>query len=277
MGLTVDDETLARETAARFQENGRYIGTDELRRRLELQGRTVEEFEQWLRDALLRERLERIVTDGVAVTPAEAEREFRRRTEQVKAEYALVDAAPFRAAAAVSDEDAARRFAADRDAYRIPEQRSVQYLLVDEAVLQGRVAVTDREIEGDYEEHRDDFKEPEEACASHILVKVKAQPEATEGHPEEEARKMADNLLAQVKAGGDFAAIAKKSSEDKGSAPRRRRPGLLRPRPHAPRLRERGLQPEPRRGLGGRADRLRRITSSSSTPGRRRRCPPWPR
>jgi hypothetical protein len=55
-----------------------YIGTDELRRRLELQGRTVEEFEQWLRDALLRERLERIVTDGVAVTPAEAEREFRR-------------------------------------------------------------------------------------------------------------------------------------------------------------------------------------------------------
>ncbi len=219
LGLTVDDATLARETAARFQENGRYIGTDELRRRLELQGRTVEEFEQWLREALLRERLERIVTDGVAVTPGEAEREFRRRTEQVKAEYALVDAASFRAASAVSDDEAARRFAADRDAYRIPEQRAVQYLLVDEAALQGRVAVTDREIEGYYQEHRDDFKEPEEACASHILVKVKAQPEATEGHPEDEARKLADNLLAQVKAGGDFAAVAKKSSEDKGSAP----------------------------------------------------------
>jgi peptidyl-prolyl cis-trans isomerase D len=219
LGLTVDDATLARETAARFQENGRYIGSDELRRRLELQGRTVEEFEQYLRDSLLRERLERIVTDGVGVTPSEAEREFRRRTEQVKAEYALVEAAPFRAAAAVSDEEAAARFGADREAYRIPEQRSVQYLQVDEATLQGRVALTDREIEGYFHEHQDDFKEPEQVCASHILVKVKASPEAAEGHPDEEARKLAGDLLAQVKGGGDFAAIARKSSEDKGSAP----------------------------------------------------------
>src|SRR4030095_12434413 len=69
LGLTVDDATLARETTARFQENGRYIGSDELRRRLELQGRTVEEFEQWLRDALLRERLPRGVPDGAGAAP----------------------------------------------------------------------------------------------------------------------------------------------------------------------------------------------------------------
>jgi peptidyl-prolyl cis-trans isomerase D len=219
LGLAVDDETLAREVQARFQENGRYIGSEEIRRRLELQGSTVEELERSLRDALLRERLERLVTDGVAVTPAEAEREFRRRTEQVKAEYALVDAAPFRAADAVTDDEARQRFESDRDAYRVPERRAVQYLLVDATTLRSRVTVTDREIEGYYGEHREEFKEPEEVCASHILVKVKAQPEAAEGHPDDEARKMAEALLAQVRSGGDFAAIAKKSSEDKGSAP----------------------------------------------------------
>jgi peptidyl-prolyl cis-trans isomerase D len=218
LGISIDDETLAREVAARFQENGRYIGSDEIRRRLELQGSTVEDLEQSLRDTLLRERLERLVTDGVAVTPAEAEREFRRRTEQVKAEYAQVDAALFRAEVAVSDEEAARRFESDREAYRIPEQRAVQYLLVDEASLATRVAVTDREIEAYYQEHREEFKQPEEVCASHVLVKVKASPDAAEGHADEEARKIAESLLAQVKAGGDFAAIARKSSEDKGSA-----------------------------------------------------------
>jgi peptidyl-prolyl cis-trans isomerase D len=219
LGLSIDDETVAREVAHRFQENGRYIGSDEIRRRLELQGGTVEEFEQSLREGLLRERLERLVTDGVAVSPAEAEREFRRRTEQVKAEYVLVDAAPFRAAAAsVSDDEVARRFESDREAYRIPEQRAVQYLVVDEASLANRVAVTDGELQSYYQEHRDEFKEPEEVCASHILVKVKATPEAAEGRPDAEARKMAEALLAQVKAGGDFAAIARKSSEDKGSA-----------------------------------------------------------
>lgn len=218
LGLSIDDETLAREVAARFQENGRYIGSDELRRRLELQGSTVQDLEQSLRDALLRERLERLVTDGVAVTPAEAEREFRRRTEQVKAEYVLVDAAPLRAPAGVSDEEVRRRFESDREAYRIPEKRAVQYLVVDEASLANRVTVTDRELEGYYQEHREDLKEPEEVCASHILVKVKASPEAAEGHADDEARKIAESLLAQVKAGGDFAGIAKKSSEDKGSA-----------------------------------------------------------
>jgi peptidyl-prolyl cis-trans isomerase D len=218
LGLSVDDETLAREVAARFQENGRYIGSEEIRRRLELQGSTVEDLERSLREALLRERLERLVTDGVGVTPAQGEREFRRRTEQVKAEYAQVDAAPFRAAAAVSDEEAASRFESDREAYRIPERRAVQYLLVDEASLAGRVTVTDREIEAHYQENREEFKEPEEACASHVLVKVKATPEASEGHPDDEARKIAESLLSAVKAGGDFAAVARKSSEDKGSA-----------------------------------------------------------
>jgi peptidyl-prolyl cis-trans isomerase D len=48
-------------------------------------------------------------------------------------------------------------------------------------------------------------------------VKV-MQPGAAEGHTDEEARQLAEGLLAQVNAGGDFAAIAKKSSEDAGSA-----------------------------------------------------------
>src|SRR5439155_18040041 len=51
----------------------------------------------------------------------------------------------------------------------------------------------------------------------HILIKVK-QGEAKEGHPDEEAKKIAQGLLDQVKAGKDFAEVAKKSSEDQGSA-----------------------------------------------------------
>ena len=186
LGLSIDDESVAREVQVRFQENGRFIGADEIKRRVELQGGTVEEFEQSMRDGLLRERLEQLVTDGVAVTPAEAEREFRRRTEQVKTEYVLVDKAPFRAGAAVTDEEVKQRFETDREAYRTPEQRAVQYLAVDEASLANRVAVTDGEIEAHYQDHKDEFKEPEEVCAYHILVKVKAAPEG-EGHPDAEA------------------------------------------------------------------------------------------
>jgi peptidyl-prolyl cis-trans isomerase D len=90
-------------------------------------------------------------------------------------------------------------------------------VLLDRATLQPKVAATDRDIELYYQDHREEFRQEEEACASHILVKIK-QGDAGEGHPEAEALALAQAALAQVKAGGDFAAIAKKSSEDQGSA-----------------------------------------------------------
>ncbi len=48
LGLTVTDEAVAREIATypQFQTNGRFMGGAEIRRRLELQGKTEEEFEE---------------------------------------------------------------------------------------------------------------------------------------------------------------------------------------------------------------------------------------
>jgi len=219
LGVTVSDEALARAIASspEFQDDGRFIGVDEIRRRLELQGLSEGDLEQSLRRQLLRQSLESLVGASVSVSEAEVEREFRRRTEQVKLEYVLADAARFRAAVQPTEEEVKARFEAKKDAYRIPEKRVVSYVLLDRATLQPQVAVTDRDIELYYQDHREEFRQEEEACASHILVKVKAG-DAGEGHPDAEAQKLAQGLLDQVKAGGDFAALAKKSSEDQGSA-----------------------------------------------------------
>jgi peptidyl-prolyl cis-trans isomerase D len=220
LGLAIDDATLARslETSPEFQENGRFLGGDEIKRRLDYKGISVEDFEEQFRNQLLRDRLEALVTDAVSVTPDEVEREFRRRNEQIKAEYVLVDAARFRPGVVVTDDEVKARLESRKDSYRIPEKRVVSYLLVDEQALRPRATVTDNEIESYFKEHADEFRQPEQACASHILVKVKSGPEAKEGHADDEARKMAEGLLARVKAGGDFAEIARKSSEDEGSA-----------------------------------------------------------
>ena len=98
LGITVDDEAVAREiaTAPEYQRDGHFIGTAEIRRVLELRGMTVEEFENAVRGNLLRKKLGALVASGVSVSPGEVEREFRRRTEQLKAEYVLVEAARFR-------------------------------------------------------------------------------------------------------------------------------------------------------------------------------------
>ena len=220
LGLRVDDETVARRlaTAPQFQENGRFLGGPELKRRLEMQGVSVEEFEESFRQDIIAEQLQALVTDGVSVTPAEAEQEFRRRNEQVKLEYVLADAAKFRDGQVVSDDEVKARFDSAKETYRLPERRVVSYVLADDTALGPRVSVTDRDVDAYYQGHRDEFKQEEQACASHILVKVKQGAEAKEGHPDEEAKKIAQGLLDQVKVGKDFAEVAKKSSEDQGSA-----------------------------------------------------------
>ncbi|MGD8894403.1 MAG: SurA N-terminal domain-containing protein [Acidobacteriota bacterium] len=219
LGITVSDEAVARAivTAPDYQDDGRFIGTAELRRRLELAGLTEESFAESLRGQLMRERLQSLVTDGVMVSDAEVKREFGRRNEQVQLEYVLVDTEPLREEVQPTDAEIAERFEANRESYRIPEKRVVSYVLLDQEVLRPLVTVTDRDVAMYYQDHRDEFTQEEESCARHILVKV-AAGEGSEGHSEEEARRIAQALLERVEAGGDFAAIAKASSEDQGSA-----------------------------------------------------------
>jgi peptidyl-prolyl cis-trans isomerase D len=220
LGLSIDDESLARaiSESPAFQQNGRFVGPAEIRRLLDLQGVSEREFEDSLREQLLAERLESLVTDGVTISAQEAEREFRRRTEQVKAEYVQVPADRFKTEVTITDDEVKAAFQARREEFRVPEKRTVSYLLVDASALRARAAVTDAEINTYYADRRDQFTEPEQACTRHILVKVKATPDAKEGHAEEEARRLAQAALEEVQGGADFAAVARKVSEDVGSA-----------------------------------------------------------
>jgi len=219
LGITVSDEAVARAiaTSPEYQSDGRFIGAGELRRRLELAGMTEQAFAESLRSQLLREQLEALVGDGVVVTDPEAEREFRRRTEKVEAEYVLVDAERFRDEIEPTDQEISERFASSPESYRIPEKRVVSYVLLDREALRPLVEVADRDISLYYQDHREEFRQEEEFCARHILVKV-SNAEGGEGHGEEDARRIAQALLERVEAGGDFAAIATASSEDQGSA-----------------------------------------------------------
>lgn len=218
LGIRVDDATLKQRvaTSPEFQQDGKFLGTAEIRKRLERSGVSVKEFEESFRNSILRERLISLVTDSVHVSEAEAEKEFRRRSEQVKAEYVVATADNTGITAA--DEEVRSRFEAKKDAYKFPERRVLSYVTVDATSLASRVTLTDRDLLAYYEARRDEFAQDEELCASHVLVKVKATPEAAEGHADEEARRIAQSALDEIRLGADFAAVAKRVSEDLGSA-----------------------------------------------------------
>jgi peptidyl-prolyl cis-trans isomerase C len=79
--------------------------------------------------------------------------------------------------------------------------------------------VTDEEAKKYYDENIDKFKTPEEVRASHILISTRStDPNADPNKVKAEALKKAEDILAQLKKGADFAELAKKDSADTGSA-----------------------------------------------------------
>src|SRR5262249_7907507 len=114
------------------------------------------------------------------------------------------------------DEELQKYLDAHADRYRTPTTVRARYVTYKRNEFAAQVEPTDGEIAEYYELHKDErFTDPEEVHARHVLVKVAsdATPEAREA-----ARKKAADLLARVKAGEDFAAIASANSDDPGSA-----------------------------------------------------------
>jgi peptidyl-prolyl cis-trans isomerase C len=84
-----------------------------------------------------------------------------------------------------------------------------------ETEVNTKVTVQPDEVNTFYQQNPDKFQQPERVRASHILIRVEENADAK---AKEAAKVKAGDLLKQVKAGKDFAALAKQHSQDPGSA-----------------------------------------------------------
>jgi peptidyl-prolyl cis-trans isomerase C len=97
---------------------------------------------------------------------------------------------------------------------RVDTRSSMQIRLMLQAELDAKTAVTPEQINDFYVKNPTAFQQGERVKASHILVRVQANADPAE---REKARAKAAGLLADLKAGKDFAALAKQYSDDPGS------------------------------------------------------------
>ena len=215
-GLRVTDAELRARILSMpaFQENGRFIGDERYRRLLRLQRPPLrpDEFEAQLRRSLTIEKLRAALTSWITVSDEEVDAEFRRRNEKVKLEFVALPAASFRAGLEPSDDEIRRYFDAHREEFRIPEKRRVKYVLIDIQSLRAKVPVSEADLRRAYEENLDQYSTPEQVKASHILLKT------GEGAAEEAVRRQAEALVAKIRAGADFAELARRHSQDEATA-----------------------------------------------------------
>jgi peptidyl-prolyl cis-trans isomerase D len=217
----VRDELEHGRYASTFFPGGKFIGQTAYEGLLEQNNLTVEGFEQDVRNEVLQQKLVTLVTGSASVSDAEIRQQFAKSSTKVKFEYAVLSQDDIRKGLHPTDDELKAFYNRNKATYNnsIPEKRKIEYALLDKSKMLAEVQVTNDDLRAYYDQHKDQYRVPEEVKVRHILIKTPSPgPDGkVDDKAVEEARKKAEDVLKQVKAGGKFEDLAKKYSEDPGS------------------------------------------------------------
>jgi peptidyl-prolyl cis-trans isomerase D len=227
MGLRVSDEELRDELRngpykQTLFPGGNWIGQEKYEELLRESNTTVAEFEDGTRREMLARKLFSALGASVTVTPAEVEKAYVDRNTKVKFQYATISTEDLQKQIKPTDAEIKAFYETYKSRYEnsIPEKRSVRYFVINDKDIENKVRVDDAEIQKFYSANPNDFRTQEQVRARHILIKTPAV--GSDGKVDQKgvdaARAKAQDILKQIKAGGNFAELAKKNSEDPGSA-----------------------------------------------------------
>ncbi len=216
LGLEVTDSEIRDSIAAMpsFQQDGRF-DKDLYVRVLHANRLTPAQFEDSQRQDILVRKLQGMITDGVSVSEAEAKERYQFDNDKIDLKIAHFEGAAYTAEVKLADGDAQAYYDKHKDTFELPEQVKIEYVLYPADKFADKVVLTDADLQKYFDDHAADFAKPEQVHARHILLKV--DPAASDD-VKATVRKKAEDVLAKVKAGGDFAKLAGDVSEDPGSA-----------------------------------------------------------
>lgn len=211
VGYRVDDAGVREylEAMPYFQENG-HFSRDQYRAVLTSVGQTPEQFEAQARQQLPIDQLRGAVLDSTFITPREADVAWRLEHQERTFSYVKFEPAKYLAGVSISDDQVKQRYEQKKDSYKAPERVKLAYVELALDQLPKAAAPSAEVLKAIYDKRKAAlFSTPEQRQASHILISFGADKNA--------AKKKAEDLYAKIKAGADFAELAKANSDDTGS------------------------------------------------------------
>jgi peptidyl-prolyl cis-trans isomerase D len=227
LGLSVTNEEVQDELQhGRYKDvfypDGKWIGKEKYEELLTQGGTTAADFENATRDELLDRKLFNTVSAAVSVSPADVDHTFKERNTRVKFQYAVLNLADIQKEITPTDAELKAFYETNKRTYvnSIPEKRQIRYFVLNDKDVESKVTVDAGDLQRYYAANKDHFALPERVKVRHILIST--PPAGADGKVDQkgvdEARAKAADILKQIRAGGNFAELAKKYSQDPGSA-----------------------------------------------------------
>ena len=212
IGLYVSDQELQNAIKAMeaFKNNG-IFDVNQYEQILAGSRLTVSQFEEGMRyDLLTSKVLDHLGRFG-HVSPAALKDIFNYQYQGIKLDYVTVTADAYKDKVEKTDAKVAAFFDENKAKYQTDPQVKIKYLLFPLKTYADQSAPSDDEIATYYQKNTDKYSMPERRQARHILIKVAATDSAEQKTAK---NKKIGEIAAKIKAGKDFASLAKEYSED---------------------------------------------------------------
>jgi len=178
---------------------------------------TKEHFELLQRQFMLRSQYEGMASATEVVGASEVAALAALESQQREVGYLRIDHRPYLTQVTVNDAQIKAYYDGNIDKFKSSEQVELDYLRLSADELMKSVSVSDEQVLAYYKDHSDKVQLPEKRNVRHVLIMSAKNGDAK---VDAAAKAKAEDLLAQIKKGEDFAKLAEANSEDPGSATR---------------------------------------------------------
>ena len=202
---------------AEFQTIGAFKGSDGkydaslARQVLQANGKSEREFFNDTRSQLLLNQLQQGLGGSYFLTRGEAQRLFNLENEEREVQYAELAADQFAGSESVDETAVKAYYDKNGDRFMTTESVALEYAELRLEQLATQVVPTEADLRKLYDDSHANYVLEERRRARHILIPVSGDDDAG-------ALKKAQTVLAETRAGKDFAELAKKYSKDSTAA-----------------------------------------------------------
>ncbi len=211
-------------TIPEFQENGQY-SPERVMYYVQNMGGSVLRFRNLLREELASGQLRLGIGGSEFITSYELDQLNSLQNQTRDVAWTVLDSSKVRDELNITDADVQAFYDSNIALFMRPEQVSLDYIVLDKKDLSAAIDITDEEIEAAYNQQLIDLKAKaaSEMNASMILLEPNSSRDQAASLAE------AQKISNELKAGGDFAALAKRHSDDADSAARGGSLGVVEP------------------------------------------------